>query len=84
MHGQQNDKYTEMHGQQNDKYTEMHGQQNVKKNCLGRSENDTNQCCDGCEFILSEINGPNNPRCTNRTRHTTAEQYVEVMQRDCF
>jgi len=31
MHGQQNDKYTEMHGQQNDKYTEMHGQQNVKK-----------------------------------------------------
>ena len=34
MHGQQNDKYTEMHGQQNDKYTEMQGQQNVKKiNC---------------------------------------------------
>jgi hypothetical protein len=31
MHGQQNDKYTEMHGQQNDKYTEMHGQQNAKK-----------------------------------------------------
>jgi hypothetical protein len=31
MHGQQNDKYTEMHGQQNDKYTEMHGQKNVKK-----------------------------------------------------
>jgi len=33
MHGQQNDKYTEMqHGQQNDKYTEMqHGQQNDKK-----------------------------------------------------
>jgi len=31
MHGQQNDKYTEMHSQQNDKYTEMHGQQNVKK-----------------------------------------------------
>ena len=30
MHGQQNVKYTEMHGQQNDKYTEMHGQQNVK------------------------------------------------------
>ena len=30
MHGQQNDKYTEMHGQQNDKYTEMHGQQNIK------------------------------------------------------
>jgi hypothetical protein len=30
MHGQQNDKYTEMHGQQNDKYNEMHGQQNVK------------------------------------------------------
>ena len=30
MHGQQNDKYTDMHGQQNDKYTEMHGQQNVK------------------------------------------------------
>ena len=30
MHGQQNDKYTEMHGQKNDKYTEMHGQQNVK------------------------------------------------------
>ena len=29
MHGQQNDKYTEMHGQQNDKYTEMHGQQNI-------------------------------------------------------
>ena len=34
MHGQQNDKYTEMHGRQNDKYTEMHGQQNVKKNSL--------------------------------------------------
>jgi hypothetical protein len=34
MHGQQNDKYTEMHGQQNDIYTEMHGQQNVKKNLL--------------------------------------------------
>ena len=34
MHGQQNDKYTEMHGQQNDKYTEMHGQQNVKGNLL--------------------------------------------------
>ena len=31
MHGQQNDKYTEMHGQQNDKYTEMHGQQNINK-----------------------------------------------------
>ena len=31
MHGQQNDKYTEMHGHQNDKYTEMHGQQNLKK-----------------------------------------------------
>jgi len=30
MHGQQNDKYTEMHGQQNDKYTEMHGQQNFE------------------------------------------------------
>ena len=30
MHGQQNDKYTEMHGQQNDKYTEMHGQQNLR------------------------------------------------------
>ena len=30
MHGQQNDKYTEMQGQQNDKYTEMHGQQNVR------------------------------------------------------
>ena len=44
MHGQQNDKYTEMHGQQNDKYTEkhdlqndeyteMHGQQNIKIRC---------------------------------------------------
>ena len=30
MHGQQNDRYTEMHGQQNDRYTEMHGQQNAK------------------------------------------------------
>ena len=30
MHGQQNDKYTEMRGQQNDKYTETHGQQNGK------------------------------------------------------
>ena len=28
MHGQKNDKYTEMHCQQNYKYTEMHGQQN--------------------------------------------------------
>jgi hypothetical protein len=34
MHGQQNDKYTEMHGQQNDKYTEMHGQQNAKTQVL--------------------------------------------------
>ena len=34
MHGQQNDKYTEMHAQQNDKYTEMHGQQNIKKGWL--------------------------------------------------
>ena len=40
MHGQQNDKYTEMHGQQNDKYTEMHGQQNFKV-YVGRS---TTQC----------------------------------------
>ena len=30
MHGQQNDKYTEMQGQKNDKYTEIHGQQNFK------------------------------------------------------
>jgi hypothetical protein len=35
MHGQQNDKYTEMHGQQNDKYTEMHGQQNSKNKITG-------------------------------------------------
>ena len=35
MHGQQNDKYTEMHCQQNYKYTEMHGQQNVKKKKTG-------------------------------------------------
>ena len=34
MHGQQNDKYSEMHGQQNDKNTEMHGQQKVKKKCV--------------------------------------------------
>ena len=34
IHGQKNDKYTEMHSQQNDKYTEMHGQQNVKINFL--------------------------------------------------
>jgi hypothetical protein len=34
MHGQQNDKYTEMHGQQNDKYTEMHGKQNKKYSVL--------------------------------------------------
>ena len=34
MHGQQNDKYTEMHGQQNDKYSEMHGQQNIKKTII--------------------------------------------------
>ena len=38
MHGQQNDKYTEMHGQQNDKYTEMHGQQNVKKKYINVSQ----------------------------------------------
>ena len=30
MHGEQNDKYTEMHGEQNDKYTEMHGEQNIE------------------------------------------------------
>jgi len=34
MHGQQNNKYNEMHGQRNNKYTEMHGQQNVKKKLL--------------------------------------------------
>ena len=40
MHGQQNDKYTEMHGQQNDKYTEMHGQQNDKYTKLHGQQND--------------------------------------------
>jgi ribosomal protein S4 len=36
INGQQNDKYNEMHGQQNDKYTEMHGQQNIKIRSLSR------------------------------------------------
>ena len=45
MHGQQNDKYTEMHGQQNDKYTEMHGQQNFKKNCIHVSNNTNEMLC---------------------------------------
>ena len=40
MHGQQNDKYTEMHGQQNDKYTEMHGQQNDKYTEMHGQQND--------------------------------------------
>jgi hypothetical protein len=40
MHGQQNDKYTEMHGQQNDKYTEMHGQQNDKYTEMQGQQND--------------------------------------------
>ena len=39
MHGQQNDKYTEMHGQQNDKYTEMHGQQNDKYTEMNGQQN---------------------------------------------
>ena len=40
MHGQQNDKYTEMHGQQNDKYTEMQGQQNDKYTEMHGQQND--------------------------------------------
>jgi len=40
MHGQQNNKYTEMHGQQNDKYAEMHGQQNNKYTELHGQQND--------------------------------------------
>jgi hypothetical protein len=40
MHGQQNDKYTEMHGQQNDKYTEMHGQQNDQYTEMHGQQND--------------------------------------------
>ena len=40
MHGQQNDKYTEMHGQQNDKYTEMQGQQNDKYTEVHGQQND--------------------------------------------
>ena len=40
MHGQQNDKYTEMHGQQNDKYTQMHGQQNNKYTEMHDQQND--------------------------------------------
>jgi hypothetical protein len=40
MHGQQNDKYTEMHGQQNDKYTDMHGQQNDKYTEMHGQQND--------------------------------------------
>ena len=40
MHGQQNDKYTEMHGQQNDKYTEMHGQKNDKYTEMHGQQND--------------------------------------------
>jgi len=40
MHGQQNDKYTEMRGQQNDKYTEMHGQQNDKYTEMHGQQND--------------------------------------------
>ena len=40
MHGQQNDKYTEMQGQQNDKYTEMHGQQNDKYTEMHGQQND--------------------------------------------
>jgi hypothetical protein len=47
MHGQQNDKYTEMHGQQNDNYTEMHGQQNVTISMLFR-----------IHHILSVLTGP--------------------------
>jgi hypothetical protein len=63
MHGQQNDKYTEMHRQQNDNYTEMHGQQNIKS-CFGVwSCNRVSGClvCNGyerkllCSCELSEI-----------------------------
>jgi len=39
MHGQQNDKYTEMHGQQNDKYTVMHCQQNDKYTLMHGQQN---------------------------------------------
>jgi hypothetical protein len=57
MHGQQNDKYTEMHGQQNDKCTEMHGQQNIKKKSKVRSQarltlNQTIQSARSDKFII--------------------------------
>ena len=45
MHGQQNHKYTEMHGQQNDKYTEMHGQQNHKYTEMHGQQNVTTYKC---------------------------------------
>jgi hypothetical protein len=40
MHGQQNDRYTEMNGQQNDKYTDMHGQQNDRYTEMHGQQND--------------------------------------------
>jgi hypothetical protein len=55
MHGQQNDKYTEMHGQQNDKYTEMHGQQNVKNSHYVKHSNNESLLAEGNKFILDVV-----------------------------
>jgi len=55
MHGQQNDKYTEMHGQQNDKYTEMHGQQNDKYTEMHGQQNDKYTEMHGQQTVKKQV-----------------------------
>jgi hypothetical protein len=66
MHGQQNDKYTEMHGQQNDKYTEMHGQQNDKYTDMHGQQNDK----------YTEMHGQQNVKKNNELSLTESKRTV--------
>ena len=65
MHGQQNDKYTEMYGQQNDKYTGMHGQQNDKYTEMYGQQNDK----------YTEMHGQQNDKYTGMH----GQQNVEIV-----
>ena len=64
MHGQQNDKYTEMHGQQNDKYTEMQGQQNDKYTEMQGQQNDK----------YTEMHGQQNDKYTEMQVSKTSQK----------
>jgi len=65
MHGQRNDKYTEMHGQQNNKYTEMHGQQNDKYTEIHGQQNDKYTEIHGQQnYKYTEMHGQQNDKYT--------------------